>query len=89
MPVTRGCSPRRSATTCSPPRWASRRASAASSSSARRTAHSPGSCRAPGPTVAFLAEDADSALELQIALSAARLNAVHVHGPVHGARIMH
>jgi len=42
-----------------------------------------------GPTVAFLAEDADSALELQIALSAARLNAVHVHGPVHGARIMH
>ncbi len=42
-----------------------------------------------GPTVAFLADDADSALELQIALSAARLNAVHVHGPVHGARIMH
>lgn len=42
-----------------------------------------------GPTVAFLAEDADSALELQIALSAARLNAVHVHGPVSGARIMH
>ena len=41
-----------------------------------------------GATVAFLAEDADSALELQIALSAARLNAVHVHGPVHGARIM-
>ena len=42
-----------------------------------------------GPTVAFLAEDGDSALELQIALSAARLNAVHVHGPVHGARIMY
>lgn len=42
-----------------------------------------------GPTVAFLAEDADAALELQIALSAARLNAVHVHGPVYGARIMH
>ena len=42
-----------------------------------------------GPTVAFLADDADSALELQIALSAARLNAVHVHGPVHGARIMY
>jgi 4-diphosphocytidyl-2-C-methyl-D-erythritol kinase len=41
-----------------------------------------------GPTVAFLAEDADSALELQIALSAARLNAVHVHGPVHGARVL-
>lgn len=42
-----------------------------------------------GPTVAFLAEDADAALELQIALSAARLNAVHVHGPVYGARIVH
>ncbi|MFD4422655.1 4-(cytidine 5'-diphospho)-2-C-methyl-D-erythritol kinase [Agromyces sp. NPDC058484] len=42
-----------------------------------------------GPTVAFLADDADSALQLQIALSAARLNAVHVHGPVHGARIMY
>ena len=41
-----------------------------------------------GPTVAFLADDADSALELQIALSAARLNAVHVHGPVHGARVL-
>lgn len=41
-----------------------------------------------GPTVAFLAEDADSALELQIALSAARLNAVHAHGPVHGARVL-
>ena len=40
-----------------------------------------------GPTVAFLADDADSALELQIALSAARLNAVHVHGP--GARRPH
>ncbi|NUT57535.1 MAG: 4-(cytidine 5'-diphospho)-2-C-methyl-D-erythritol kinase [Agromyces sp.] len=42
-----------------------------------------------GPTVAFLAEDADTALELQVALSAARLNAVHVHGPVYGARIVH
>lgn len=42
-----------------------------------------------GPTVAFLADDADTALELQIALSAARLNAVHVHGPVHGARIVY
>lgn len=41
-----------------------------------------------GPTVAFLAEDADSAISLQIALSASRLNALHVHGPVHGARIM-
>jgi 4-diphosphocytidyl-2-C-methyl-D-erythritol kinase len=42
-----------------------------------------------GPTVAFLVDDAESAIELQVALSAARLNAVHVHGPVHGARIIH
>ncbi|RXZ70944.1 4-(cytidine 5'-diphospho)-2-C-methyl-D-erythritol kinase [Agromyces albus] len=42
-----------------------------------------------GPTVAFLADSTDAALELQVALSAARLNAVRVHGPVHGARIMH
>ncbi|MDQ0892955.1 4-(cytidine 5'-diphospho)-2-C-methyl-D-erythritol kinase [Agromyces ramosus] len=42
-----------------------------------------------GPTVAFLVDDAESAIELQVALSAARLNVVHVHGPVHGARIMH
>jgi 4-diphosphocytidyl-2-C-methyl-D-erythritol kinase len=41
-----------------------------------------------GPTVAFLAADMDGALELQIALSAARLNAVRVTGPVHGARII-
>lgn len=41
-----------------------------------------------GPTVAFLVDDADSAIELQVALSAARLNAVHVHGPVHGARVL-
>lgn len=41
-----------------------------------------------GPTVAFLAADLDSALELQIALSAARLNVVRVTGPVHGARIV-
>ena len=41
-----------------------------------------------GPTVAFLADSTDAALELQVALWAARLNAVHVHGPVHGARIM-
>lgn len=40
-----------------------------------------------GPTVAFLAEDAGSAIDLQVALSASRLTAVHVHGPVHGARI--
>src|SRR6478735_4334205 len=40
-----------------------------------------------GPTVAFLAEDADSALELQIALSASRLTAVRATAPVHGARL--
>lgn len=41
-----------------------------------------------GPTVAFLAADTDSALELQVALSAARLNVVRATGPVHGARIV-
>lgn len=41
-----------------------------------------------GPTVAFLAADLDSALELQIALSAARLDVVRATGPVHGARII-
>lgn len=41
-----------------------------------------------GPTVAFLAADLDSALDLQIALSAARLHAVRATGPVHGARIV-
>lgn len=41
-----------------------------------------------GPTVAFLAADPDSALELQVALSAARLNVVRATGPVHGARII-
>lgn len=41
-----------------------------------------------GPTVAFLAADLDSALELQIALSAARLSVVRATGAVHGARIV-
>ena len=41
-----------------------------------------------GPTVAFLTADADSALELQVALSAAQLNVVRATGPVHGARIV-
>jgi 4-diphosphocytidyl-2-C-methyl-D-erythritol kinase len=41
-----------------------------------------------GPTVAFLAADLDSALELQIALSAAQLHAVRATAPVHGARII-
>jgi 4-diphosphocytidyl-2-C-methyl-D-erythritol kinase len=41
-----------------------------------------------GPTVAFLAADVDSALELQVALSASRLNVVRANGPVHGARVV-
>lgn len=41
-----------------------------------------------GPTVAFLAADLDNALDLQIALSAARVRAVRATGPVHGARIL-
>ncbi len=41
-----------------------------------------------GPTVAFLTADLDSALELQIALSAARLTVVRATGPVHGARVV-
>jgi len=41
-----------------------------------------------GPTVAFLAADLDAALELQIALSAARLQVVRATGPVHGARVV-
>ncbi len=41
-----------------------------------------------GPTIAFLAADLDSALELQIALSAARLTVIRATGPVHGARIV-
>ena len=41
-----------------------------------------------GADVAFLVDGADTALELQVALSAARLTAVHVHGPVHGARVL-
>lgn len=41
-----------------------------------------------GPTIAFLVADHDGALDLQIALSAARLHAIRVTGPVHGARIL-
>lgn len=41
-----------------------------------------------GPTVAFLTPDADAALELQVALSAARLSVVRATGAVHGARII-
>ncbi|GAA1967342.1 4-(cytidine 5'-diphospho)-2-C-methyl-D-erythritol kinase [Microbacterium deminutum] len=41
-----------------------------------------------GPTLAFLAADPESALELQVTLSAGGLTALHVHGPVTGARVM-
>ena len=41
-----------------------------------------------GPTVAFLAADQDSALELEQALRAAKLNVVRATGPVHGARLV-
>jgi 4-diphosphocytidyl-2-C-methyl-D-erythritol kinase len=41
-----------------------------------------------GPTVAFLTADVNAALQLQIALSAARLTAIRATGPVHGARIL-
>lgn len=41
-----------------------------------------------GPTVAFLAADADAALELQVALSASRLMVLRATGPVHGARVV-
>ena len=71
-----------------PPRSTSSRRSARCSNWASRTARSPGSSRAPAPTVAFLAADVDSALELQVALSASRLNVVRATGPVHGARIV-
>lgn len=41
-----------------------------------------------GPTLAFLTADPESALELQVTLSASGLEALHVHGPVAGARIV-
>ena len=41
-----------------------------------------------GPTVAFLAADSDSALDLQYALSSARHKVVRATGPVHGARVV-
>jgi 4-diphosphocytidyl-2-C-methyl-D-erythritol kinase len=40
-----------------------------------------------GPSIAFLTADLDSALSLQIALSAARLTVLRVTGPAHGARL--
>lgn len=41
-----------------------------------------------GPTLAFLTVDPESALELQITMSAAGYEALHVHGPVSGARVV-
>ena len=41
-----------------------------------------------GPTIAFLVVDLDAALELEMALSAARLTVVRATGPVHGARLV-
>ena len=41
-----------------------------------------------GPTIAFLAADLDSALSLQIALSAARHTVLRATGPVQGARLL-
>ncbi|WP_235038199.1 4-(cytidine 5'-diphospho)-2-C-methyl-D-erythritol kinase [Microbacterium sp. 18062] len=41
-----------------------------------------------GPTLAFLAHDAEAAIDLQIMLSASGHIAHHVHGPVPGARIV-
>jgi 4-diphosphocytidyl-2-C-methyl-D-erythritol kinase len=42
-----------------------------------------------GPTLAFLCADATAALDLQVTLSAAGHTALHVHGPVAGARLRH
>ncbi len=42
-----------------------------------------------GPTVAFLVADTDTALEVQVALSAIGMVAVRATGPVHGARVVH
>ncbi|MFH8249651.1 4-(cytidine 5'-diphospho)-2-C-methyl-D-erythritol kinase [Microbacterium sp. B2969] len=41
-----------------------------------------------GPTLAFLTAGPEAALELQVSLSASGLTALHVHGPVPGARIL-
>jgi 4-diphosphocytidyl-2-C-methyl-D-erythritol kinase len=41
-----------------------------------------------GPTVAFLTASPEDALELQISLSASGLEALHVHGPVGGAKVV-
>ena len=41
-----------------------------------------------GPTLAFLAEDAEAAIDLQVTLSAAGHPVLRVSGPVHGARVV-
>lgn len=41
-----------------------------------------------GPTVAFLSDSAESALDLQVTLAAAGHHALHVHGPVAGTRVV-
>jgi 4-diphosphocytidyl-2-C-methyl-D-erythritol kinase len=41
-----------------------------------------------GPSVAFLVEDEEAAIDLRVILSAAGYSALHVHGPVPGARIV-
>jgi len=41
-----------------------------------------------GPTLAFLADGPEAALELQVTLAASGRTALHVHGPVAGARVM-
>ncbi|QKJ19008.1 4-(cytidine 5'-diphospho)-2-C-methyl-D-erythritol kinase [Microbacterium hominis] len=41
-----------------------------------------------GPTLAFLAGTPEGALDLQVQLSAAGYTALHVHGPVPGARVV-
>ncbi|MCG7415910.1 MULTISPECIES: 4-(cytidine 5'-diphospho)-2-C-methyl-D-erythritol kinase [Microbacterium] len=41
-----------------------------------------------GPTLAFLASDETAAIDLQVSLSAAGYPALHVHGPVAGARVV-
>lgn len=41
-----------------------------------------------GPTLAFLAADETAAIDLQVTLSAAGFHALHVHGPVSGARVV-
>lgn len=41
-----------------------------------------------GPTLAFLAADTESAIELQVSLSAAGYTVLRAHGPVAGARVL-